>query len=553
MTTPTPDAFEYTDDSVVAKVSIDVPSQSLTDISQLTSAMGSLRVEMEAMARAQGDWLEYLRQVPVIVEQANQAYRDSITQLERMSYIQNEIGGGQGNVGFNTTAASGGGGGGYSTAAPSGYVNPFAGGTPGMGMGYNPGMTASWMNNMASQDPRMYANMMASRGGPVNPAMMGQVGGAVAGYTGMGGVGGSGGGMGWGNAAPGSMSPQSTQSSRDSSAPPKNTEGGSPTTSEPQNIPTDAHPDSPEWQKGLGSLTNQVLSEMSSSRGRPGGITGGVLRGLGGIAGAMGTSPGTLGKIGKGAGITAGIGGGLWALNKGIQDTGEKITEYSQLGSVQGGGAMEGAGYEAQARIMAMNPFITTDQSRQVMQMALREGFRGGNFDTVQGFMTKNFKDMGMSFAESMDLVNSSVVKGGESTQSFSENMKDLQKGLSKEGGAALPQRNKQFGETVSTLTDLNVDQDSAQRAALGLQEMFKDNKVLRDAAPSIATSALGSPVLLQQVAQRHGITGLLPGAIPGALADAGIDGDEAFIEQARYVASMSRAVYAARPRCSVN
>ena len=78
--------------------------------------------------------------------------------------------------------------------------------------------------------------------------------------------------------------------------------------------------------------------------------------------------------------------------------------------------------------------------------------------------------------------------------------------------------------------------------AAAGLDGPLREAllpMVLRDAAPGIANGAAQNPLFLTQVANRHGITGMLPGATQGALEDAGIDFDEAFLEQARYVANM--------------
>ena len=257
----------------------------------------------------------------------------------------------------------------------------------------------------------------------------------------------------------------------------------------------------------------------------------------GGIAGMLGAHKGT--AIGLGV---AGL--GLGAMGA-AQNIGERVTDLTQLGSVQGGGAVEGAGYEVSARIMALNPFINTDQARQVMQMSLKSGFRGGEGDMVQDFMVKNFKDMSMSFADSLSVIESSAQKSGDSTLGLADKMKDLQgtldlmKGLSGEGGAALPEREAQFESTVKTLSSLNVDPESANRSALAMQEMFKDNPILRSAAPQLANAAAQNPMFMQQVAMRNGITGMLPGALPGALEDAGIDTHDAFLDQAKYVANM--------------
>lgn len=546
MTSPSgPSNFEYSEDSVVARLSFDVPPQALTDARQLAEAMAAVATQQEYIARSTGTWLDYYNQVPQIMERANQAYRETITQLERMAYIQNEMGGGKANIGPSTGDPSGG----YSTAAPQGYVNPFAGQF--FGMGVTPDLTNAQqhMMGMAAQNPQMYANMMGARGNAVNPALLGMVGGIAAGATGQAPQ--SGGGMGQGGPAAASQSPQATQSQRKAAAPPDSSQSGAPTTSEPQNIPAQPHPDAPAWQQAVAGAiagAQQIVNEGQAGAGGRSKMLGMAGAALGAGAMAMnkiGDNPGgnassRLASIAKGAGLAGAVGTGAWLASK-VQDVGEQVTKYSQLGSVQGGGLAEGVGYEAQARLMALNPFITAEQSRQVMQMALREGFRGGQFDTVQDFMIKNFKDMGMSLGDQMELIKSSVVAGGESTQTFKQNMDDLQNTLTEmkllagEGGASLPDRAAQLQSNVSTLTSLNVGQDSAQRAGLAMQEMFKDNKILREAAPGLMNDAAKNPLFMQQVALRHGITGL-PGAIPGKLEDAGIDMNQAFLEQAQYI-----------------
>lgn len=570
MTTPTPDSFDYTDDSVIARVSFDVPSSALGDVSQLTSAMSAMRTELEAISRAQSDWLEYLREIPAITEQANAAIRSQITLMERMGYLQGEVrpGGISGGVG------GGGGAGGYSTAAPPNFVDNFRGmveGTGAHGGGGGGGALGGLMGaaqTLQSQEPHTFANVNSARGEAVNPATLSVLGGAAATVLGRGT---QPAGQGTGAPAPGSTSPQGTGAARTSSGPPDAGQGGAPAGSTPTTDPGEPSPDAPEGQKLASSLINDFrmgklwakLKAMggggagggggddgSGAPGDRGNGLGKLLSTIGGgmVSGALGGKAG--GMVGNmlskhpALGIAGAAGLGLGAVAA-TQRLGERVTDMTQVGSVQGGGAVEGVGYEISSRIMALNPFITTDQARQVMQMSLKSGFRGGEGDTVQDFMVKNFKDMSMSFADSMDIINASVVKGGESTESFTKNMTDLQdslglmKGLAKEGGAALPEREEQFKETVGTLTSMNVGQDSAQRAALGMQEMFKDNKVLRDAAPGIMNQAAQNPLFMTQVAQRNGITGMLPGAIPGALEDAGIDLHEAFLDQARYVANM--------------
>jgi hypothetical protein len=588
VTTPSDSSFDYTDDSVIARVAFDIPHQAVGDVSQLTAAMSAMRTELESIARAQSDWMDYLRQVPEITSRANQAIREQITLMERMSYVQGEVGvgggggkfwgGGGGGAPGAAGGGGGGGGGGYSTAAAPGYVNPFrdmAFGTGAHGGDGGAGGMGAALGALEKNDPHTFANVTSARGQAVNPALLGMVGGALAASYGKGTQPGQ---AGSGGEADGSTVPQGTSAARTSAGKPDPGKGGAPMGAASQNDPGEPSPDGTDNQKMISNLLNEARTGRIGPRiasiirsviggGRDaggGGGAGGSADGggandlIGSALGSLGSSMlpgmfggraggGIAGMLGahKGTAIGLGVAGlGLGAMGA-AQNIGERVTDLTQLGSVQGGGAVEGAGYEVSARIMALNPFINTDQARQVMQMSLKSGFRGGEGDMVQDFMVKNFKDMSMSFADSLSVIESSAQKSGDSTLGLADKMKDLQgtldlmKGLSGEGGAALPEREAQFESTVKTLSSLNVDPESANRSALAMQEMFKDNPVLRSAAPQLANAAAQSPMFMQQVAMRNGITGMLPGALPGALADAGIDTHDAFLDQAKYVANM--------------
>lgn len=535
MTAPSgPSNFEYSDDSVVARVAFDIPPQALTDVTQLTQAFSALATQQEYIARSTGSWLDYMNQVPQIMERANQSYRESITQLERMAYIQNEMGGGQSNIGPSTGASAGG----YSTAAPQGYINPFQGMQFGMGA-ITPDLTSAQqhMSMMASQNPQMYANMMGARGMAVNPALLGMVGGTVAGATGQGGIGGNGGGQGWGNSAPGSSSPQATQASRDSAAPPDPAQGGATTRSEPQNIPAQPHEDAPPWQQTVASTiggAQQILNETKAGGGgRASSMLGLAAAGMTAAGkwsannpNALGGFSGRLGSVAKGAGLV-----GLAAAGMNVaQNVGEQVQQYQQLGSVQGGDYQTGIKYEAQARMLALNPFITTEQARTAMQMALSQGFQGGEYDTIQDYMLANFKDLGVQFSTSMSLAKTALASGEGMDQATQGNRSLLEtmSQLSQDGGASFPVRQQQAVELNERLTGMGYSAESARRATLGFQEGYGDNMALRDSISRIGGDVASSPLLTQMAAQQAGIGGnFLPGAQKAALSEAGIDADQ--------------------------
>jgi hypothetical protein len=550
-----PSGFEYRDDSIVARLAVEVPASALTDMDQVRDRASAVRTEMEAIARATGDWSQYLQAIPQITEQANQAYRNMITSLERMSYIQNELGGGHPNVSISGAPSGGPKGGAqpYSTAAPAGYTDPFMG-LPGQGMGMGMMGAQTYMQSMMMSDPRMFANMAAQRGYPVNPAQLGLVGGAVAAQQGA--APHTGGGMGQGANPPGAMTPQATQASRNSAAQPDPTNGGTPASSEPQRTPATPHPDTPAWQQMLntvsataGSVMNETRSGMSgrgggliaggaaalSAIGRIGGNAGGGGGddggGTGGGVGGGSGSMGSWGRVAAGAGM-AGIGLGVAAKGLGkIQDAGEQIQQYRNLGAESGGGAVEGAGFEIQARMMALNPFITLDQSRSIMQSALKNGYTGKEFDTVTGFMADNLKEMNMSSSQSMQIFQSIVEKGHGSVKDLYATMDEL-KDLTRLDGNKMgqTQRNQQFADLVSQFSSTGASGQFASRLAMSGNEAFSDNQVLKKAGSDAFGQGFASPTFAMMMATNAGIRGLSdPEELAEAMEEKGVDGGAAF------------------------
>jgi hypothetical protein len=405
--------------------------------------------------------------------------------------------------------------------------------------------------SIAQENPGLESNMQSARGGAVNPATAAAVG---AGATALAQK------FGRGRKDIGNSSPQKTGGDRNSSAPPG--PDGAPITSENQNTPGDPNVNETDDVK-RDNLVTQVLNEFKGGKDGRAMRIGGLLlsaagrqifdkgNGSGGPADPNGAAAGSSG--GSSSGLFGGIGGlgglakniikspagmaagtlglGALAFNK-VQDVGERITDFQQLGSVQGGDAMTGMKYEAQARIMALNPFITTQQARQAMQMALKEGFRGDNYDTVQDFMVQNFKELGVSMGQSMDLMKSQVkgLSEGDSTAGVKKNLDqtlNTLKELSAEGGLSFPERVNQMQEMSSELSAQGFGPDAINRAVIGTQEGLGDSMALRESAGRITTQTTGSNMLMTLAAQKAGVTGILPNALPAALERAGLDPDE--------------------------
>lgn len=255
--------------------------------------------------------------------------------------------------------------------------------------------------------------------------------------------------------------------------------------------------------EGFSRLAQNILSET-----RPGAslsqtaasVAGGLgdlgSSGLGGVLGARGL--GALGLLG--GGLTAGV-----ALNAAIQSGGQQIQQYANMGAVQGGGASEGFGYEMQIRQMAMNPFLTSEQSRQIVMSALNQGFSGQEFDTVTDFMATNLKDMNMQVSESTTILRKSVLEGGQSIQQLSLDL-GLLKNSTQGGVLSLEQRTQLYQQASGSLIDLGVSGDSASAQALTSLEVFEDDHVLS----GMFTGILANPsdTLIRQAGRMAGMTG---------------------------------------------
>jgi len=494
---------------------------------------------LEAISRAQSNWLGYLQQMPVIVEQSNQAIRNQITLMERMSYLQGEVGSSGGTPAFSSDGSGGGGrppgdnggsAGGYSTAALAGYQDPFqnmSSGTGGRGGGGGGGpaeqQVREQMQAMQGQDPRMIANMAAARGMAVNPATVGMVGGVVMGA--LGGMGGGGGGSGQGAPGSGSTSPQPGNAKRTAGGPPDPGKGGQPPDSQGQNEPGEPGDGDPAWRHFTHAVMNEVKAAGGvAAAGGVGGILGRATK-IGARMGAGSFFKGAAGRtlLGAGAVGAAGI-----AANQ-VQNIGEDITEYQQLGSVRGGDYMTGIGMELENRIRAVDPFVNLPQTREAMQAAYSNGFMGDSVSQVQDQAISNFKELGMSMQETARMM-ASAMYGKDRTDSgatLEERTKldavvRTMKELSADGGLSAPERRAQLERATDELVPGGMDADSVKRGELALQEAYGNTRGLGENVSKIAQNVSNSQTLMAVAGQRVGITGIVPSAMKKAMNEAG-------------------------------
>lgn len=275
---------------------------------------------------------------------------------------------------------------------------------------------------------------------------------------------------------------------------------------------------------GTSAITKSVMSELGSGVGSAGARGAGtsLMEGLG-AGGVGGRALAAMGPVG------IALGAGAMAYG-GVQEAGSIYQGYKNMGSVRGGGAAEGAGYEMNIRAMAMNPFISTEQARQIVQQGLKEGYTGKEFDTVTQFVAANLKGMNMDISQSFELMNKNVKEGGQSIESLNMALAGL-KESSKTGYQSLPDLLKSYQQTSGALISSGTAGPAASATAASAAQVFAGSKTAAGTGGDLV-QAFNSPTGQMYMREAGGLT-MPPGSegiIPQAQAflmgpNAGLEG----------------------------
>jgi len=547
--------FESGEDFVAARLSIDVPTEGIANLRELTQEIDRFRVSAEAAARIQDDFVQGQRQSADAAERATTATANLVSQMQRAADLQGRLASG--------SATAGG------LNAPGGYVDPFSGAESGRGRAPATLPEAQGqIDALRERDPRAYLNMQAARGNlrqgdvPAETPDEQQLHNAATrvhereqentrqqqenpparhippGDSSM---------ADWRQQIGPDASiarqvlDETGGGGRPSAAAAGGLEGGAlptdvtDTTKAPSRPAADAPPRVGAQKKGGGGvaedsaatereqstlsrgagIAQQVLNEFGPG-GSYQGMGGLAMRGLNAASSMGGGAGGALGGLAKGAGV-AGLGLTAALAGYGLtQKGGEVYQGFKNQGLVRGGGAAEGIGYEMSIRAMAMNPFLSTEQSRQVIQAALTEGYSGKAFDTVTGFMSSNLREMNLGVAQSVELLRKNVNEGGQSIEGLAANLGVL-KEMSKTGVRSLPELQAGFQATSGTLVNAGVSGPVADRNALAAGQMFNDNQALKGTGEQLVQAMTGPQGMAFMRAQ-GGINmpaGVMPGAMP--------------------------------------
>lgn len=229
--------------------------------------------------------------------------------------------------------------------------------------------------------------------------------------------------------------------------------------------------------------------------------------GISGLLNSLGltSKSGGLTSLGKGLLIGGGaIGLGAGALEA-IEEGGEAYQNIKNLGQTHNQGFSGGLGYEMGMRMMALNPFITTDQARQIMMNGLNLGYTGKEFDTVTNFMAENLKSMNLQVADSVKLLQTNVQQGNQSIGGLSSQLNLLQQ-LSGNSIQTNTQAQQKFIQTSQQLVNQGVTGEVSGAMAIQLGQWFqqKDSNgqidPLAQFGGQITNQALASPQFQQQM-----------------------------------------------------
>lgn len=243
-------------------------------------------------------------------------------------------------------------------------------------------------------------------------------------------------------------------------------------------------------------------------------------------ASSMASRASALGGAAKFALKGAGVAGLAVGAGMAVQSGGQWYQQHAAQGMERGGGFSEGFGFEMGVRSMAMNPFISMEQSRKIMQSALQEGYTGKEFETVTDFMAENLKSMNIDVATSVRTLREQVEKGGQSIESVQTDLMTAQQ-LSANPDAMMTA--SQFVESYQRGTEIGIEAGASGEAAgdfgLATSGIFSEDPVLAGSAATSFQNATSNPVVQQWLVNDLGLeTSRLLGAVPEALETKGGD-----------------------------
>lgn len=239
-------------------------------------------------------------------------------------------------------------------------------------------------------------------------------------------------------------------------------------------------------------------------------------RGTDALAGVLSKSGGFLGELGSGLAAAGPWIAGATAVIGGIYEGVNTYADYQKEGQKRGLSGSDAALFkvqqDAEIKALALDPWISTEQARQLVMAGLNTGAKGDNYDKITDFLTENLRDMNVSVSKSMQLMKASVSEGSMSIENLSATMKNIRADVGEREGdqeAALT-RAQSAAETAGKV-GLNADATSALMEAsgnmLGGAEVSEEKRTkFSNALLSIGGDDPYTSMIYSQIAARRGI-----------------------------------------------
>ena len=495
MTTAGGGGFMEGDDYVALRLNLDIPTEAVTGVQTITKEVEKYQVAMEAAIRAEADMASYADKMTESIKKAAEAQDTMTEQLKTYLQLTGKV-----------TAQ----GQGMSSGVPAGpHQQPWEPGTAGTGAAPvppgarmpNPSDVVYQLGDRAGKshaDAAGYLNMQHQRGGvpdtiAISPESIKSLATQIADRE-------------------TALNKQAEHTKHDSSPqrPPH------PSSRHPS--PSDPYDQFQQRVEGFGSLANQVMNEV----GGGGGMGHMALQGLnwarkkleeraaktdadsgGGDNEGSGnpdsdTSNKGMGGIAKTLGIGGGIAAAALAAFGLVEKGGQMVQGWRNIASTRGGGAGEGFQLEMKQRVMAMDPTLTTEQTREILQATLSNGYadasgNGSQAVEITNYLKNNIKNYNMSVSESMELLKLTAHTTKVSVNELNGALYTLQQ-MSKGGSQSQQELQRQFRERWGQLESQGVDEKAAMASALQATGVFFDNPQLAGSFGSTSFSdAMGA------------------------------------------------------------
>ncbi|WP_071287725.1 hypothetical protein [Mycolicibacterium llatzerense] len=471
--------FEFGADYVSARLSIDVPTEGIANLREMSQEIERFRVGVEASARGADNFVQYLNQVAEVSEHVTKAQEDLLERMQQIMEVQGRV-------------ASG-------PSVPRSYVDPFTGMTAGTGVDRD--QVQSQLDELRSTDPLAYLRMQDQRG-------MG---------TGIG-----------GGTSTATLSRESLNdladriAQRDVSQQRQEKEHDLQTAPErpKPNQPTDGSAPTAQQQLadrmsgGPLDMAHRVLNEMGAggnmgmfaanmaARGVRGlnervqrrqaanqrstaehdghgggtgeaaegeGGGGGLPLGLGGLLGG----DGALGMLGKSLPWLGAAFGAFGLVQKG----GQTFQQMNNLGSIQGNGAGQGLALWRDQQFLAMDPRISGEQARNIIQTTQSMGLKGDQYQDAKGAFAEGLKRDNLDVGLQGNLMDS-FLKGGGTIKDYTAAIDKLND-AAKNGVQTVPQLAEGLTSFMAVAQATGQSAPEAAESYSAASKVYSNDRVL--------------------------------------------------------------------------